>query len=551
MHDQMCEKYWTLPDIPSREHRRSLLTRSRQGTFLSPMFQVSCHTANDRAGDATVELDELTITRTQDLFATGDFSAAELCQAFLERIAEIDRAGPTLRAVLEVNPDAVRTAEACDHARRRDGRAPPLSGIPILVKDSIDTADQTMTTAGSLAMLGHIAQRDAVVVDRLRKAGAVILGKANMTEWSYMRSARTCSGWSSRGGQIRNPHVLDRTPSGSSGGSAVAVAASMCMGALGAEVDGSIVRPSSANGVVGIKPTVGLVSRTGVMPVAAPQDTAGPMARTVADVALLLTIIAGPDPEDPATMTEDTPESPDFTSFLVDDALRGARLGVARDLMGSHEGVDRVVEAAIETLRDLGAEIVDPALGAWTPFFGEAETELCLYGFKNGIDRYLATHSNSPMKNLAEVMAFNEANADRVMQYFPQDLFERAQALGDLNDEAYQNAKKECRRMSRTEGIDKVLEEHHLDAIIAPTDGTPPWAIDPLVGDHIIGGCSAPPAMAGYPHVTVPAGTCHGLPVALSFFSKAWQDGKLLGYAFAFEQATKARPIPTFKVTVS
>lgn len=497
-----------------------------------------------------MELDELTIAGALDLFERGDSSAAELCQAHIDRIAEIDRAGPTLRSVLELNPDAPGAAEACDRARRQDGPAPPLNGIPILVKDSIDTADNTMTSAGSLAMVGHFAERDAAVVDRLRKAGAVILGKANMTEWSYMRSARTCSGWSSRGGQIRNPHVLDRTPSGSSGGSAVAVAAGLCMGALGAEVDGSIVRPSSANGIAGIKPTVGLVSRTGVMPVAAPQDTAGPMARTVADVALLLTVIAGPDPEDPATLSEDAPKAPDFTSFLAEDALRGARLGVARDLMGTHEGVDRVIDDAIDVLRELGAEIVDPAIGAWTPFFGEAETELCLYGFKDGIDRYLATRPNSPMKSLADVMAFNEANADTVMPYFPQDLFERAQAKGGLNDEAYRKAKEECRRMSRTDGIDKVLAEHRLDAIIAPTDGTPPWAIDLLVGDHIVGGCSAPPAMAGYPHVTVPAGLCHGLPVALSFFGKAWQDGKMLGYAFAFEQATKARPIPAFRATV-
>ena len=347
-----------------------------------------------------MELDELTIAEASDLIARGDSSAAELCQAFLDRIAEIDRAGPTLRSVLELNPDALSTAEACDRTRQRGDRMPPLNGIPILVKDSIDTADKTMTTAGSLAMLGHIAERDATVVDRLRKAGAVILGKTNMTEWSYMRSARTCSGWSSRGGQIRNPHVLDRTPSGSSGGSAVAVAAGLCMGALGAEVDGSIVRPSSANGVVGIKPTVGLVSRTGVMPVAAPQDTAGPMARTVADVALLLTVLAGPDPEDPATMAEDAPKSPDFTSFLADGALQGARLGVARDLMGTHEGVDKVIDAAVDTLRELGAEIVDPAIGAWTPFFGEAEVELCLYGFKNGIDRYFAAHPNWKEKGL-------------------------------------------------------------------------------------------------------------------------------------------------------
>jgi amidase len=498
-----------------------------------------------------MNLDELTIARTLHLFGCGELSAAELCQAFLNRIEEIDRSGPTLRSVLEVNPDALASAEARDRAREAGDPLPPLNGIPILVKDSIDTADGTMTTAGSIAMLGNVAQRDAFVVDRLRKAGAVILGKANMTEWSYMRSARTCSGWSSRGGQLRNPHVLDRSPSGSSGGSAVAVAASLCMGALGAEVDGSIVRPSSANGIVGIKPTVGLVSRRGVMPVAESQDTAGPMARTVADVALLMSVLAGRDPEDPTTMADEVSPFYDFTPFLKKDALRGARIGVARDLMGTHEGVDKVIEATIDTLRDLGADIVDQAVGAWTPFFGEAETEVCLYGFKNGINRYLASHPNSPMQSLADVIAFNEANADRVMAYFPQDLFERANGKGNLKDEAYLKAKEECLRMSRTNGIDKVLNKHRLDALIAPTDGTPPWAIDLLVGDHIIGGCSAPPAMAGYPHVTVPAGMCHGLPVALSFFGRAWQDGKLLGYAFAFEQATHARRAPAFKPTVA
>jgi len=498
-----------------------------------------------------MDIDKLTISQVQELFDCSDLSAASFCQALLDRIDAIDRSGPTLRSVLEVNPDAVAIAEAGDRALDTQAPARPLSGIPILVKDSIDTADRTMTTAGSIAMLGNIAPRDAFIVDRLRKAGAVILGKANMTEWSYMRSARTCSGWSSRGGQIRNPHVLDRSPSGSSGGSAVAVAAGLCMGALGAEVDGSIVRPSSANGVVGIKPTVGLVSRSGVMPVAAPQDTAGPMARTVADVALLLTVIAGPDPEDPATMLGERPALTDFTAYLRNDALNGARIGVARDLMGTHEGVDKVIEAAIDTLRDLGAEIVDPAIGAWTPFFGEAEIELCLYGFKDGINRYFATHPNSPMKSLTDVIAFNEANAERIMPYFPQDLFEQANAKGDLFEAAYLKAKEECRRMSRTDGIDKVMNTHKLDALIAPTDGTPPWAIDLLVGDHIIGGCSAPPAMAGYPHVTVPAGMCHGLPVALSFFGGAWQDGKLLGYAFAFEQATHARRAPNFKPTVA
>ena len=384
-----------------------------------------------------MNLDELTIARTLDLFGRGELSAAELCQDFLDRIEEIDRSGPTLRSVLEVNPDALASAEACDRARMAGDPLLPLNGIPILVKDSIDTADGTMTTAGSIAMIGNTAKRDAFVVDRLRKAGAVILGKANMTEWSFMRSARTCSGWSSRGGQIRNPHILDRSPSGSSGGSAVAVAASLCMGALGAEVDGSIVRPSSANGIVGIKPTVGLVSRRGVMPVAESQDTAGPMARTVADVALLMSVLAGRDPEDLATMVDEVLPSYDFTPFLKKDALRGARIGVARDLMGTHEGVDKVIEATIDTLRDLGADIVDPAVGAWTPFFGEAETEVCLYGFKNGINRYLASHTNSPMQSLADVIAFNEANADRVHGVLPARPFRARQ----------------CQRQSRRRGL--------------------------------------------------------------------------------------------------
>lgn len=498
-----------------------------------------------------MDFDNLTILRAKEMFACGESNAIELCNEILDRIERLDRSGPTLRAVLEVNPDALDQAEAAVQ-RKKNGEPPrPLDGIPILVKDSIDTADKMATTAGSLAMLGNIAERDAFVVERLRSAGAVILGKANMTEWSYMRSARTCSGWSSRGGQIRNPHVLDRTPSGSSGGSAVAVAAGLCLGALGAEVDGSIVRPSSANGVVGIKPTVGMVSRTGVMPVAEPQDTAGPIARTVSDVALLLSVLAGPDPQDKATMVSERPNSSDFTAFLNVDALKGARIGVARDLMGTHEGVDSVVESAIEVLKDLEAEVVDPAIGSWTPFFGEAEVELCLYGFKDGINRYFASHPRSPMKSLDDVIEFNKAHADRIMPYFPQDLFELASAKGGLHEQAYLNAKRECRRMSRTDGIDKVMKEHSLDALIAPTDGTPPWAIDLLVGDHIIGGCSAPPAMAGYPHVTVPAGMCHGLPVALSFFGQAWQDGKLLGYAFAFEQATRARRAPSFRSTVT
>ncbi|MEM1360684.1 MAG: amidase [Pseudomonadota bacterium] len=492
-------------------------------------------------------LDELSISDVAGKLADGSLTSVALCGFFLDRIEEIDRNGPTLRSVIEINPDAVSLAEASD-ARRAAGQvAGPLEGIPLFIKDSIDTADRTMTTAGSLAMVGHYADTDAILVQHLRAAGAVLLGKTNMSEWSYMRSARTCSGWSSRGGQIKNPHVLDRSPSGSSGGSAVAVAAGLCMGSIGAEVDGSIVRPASANGIVGIKPTVGLVSRTGVMPVAAQQDTAGPFGRYVADVALLLSAIAGPDPTDPATALS-TPT--DFTQFLVPDALRGARIGVARDLMGTHEAVDARVEEAIAVIKDLGAEVIDPALGAWTPFFGEDETTLCLYGFKHGIDRYLAERPASPMRSLADVIAFNTAHADQILQYFPQELFHFAEAKGDFTNTDYLSAEKACRHMARTEGIDQAMDEHRLDAIIAPTDGTPPWMIDPILGDHITGGCSSPPAMAGYPHVSVPMKKIHALPVGLSFFGRAWSDGKLLGYAYAFEQATGHREAPGFLPTM-
>ena len=496
-------------------------------------------------------LEEFTINELQDHFADGAWTSADLCQAYIRRIEDIDQAGPTLRSVIEVNPDAIAIGQALDEERASTGPRGPLHGVPILVKDSIDTVDKTMTTAGSLAMVGHIAIQDAFVVERLRDAGAVILGKANMTEWSYMRSTRTCSGWSSRGGQVRNPHVLDRSPSGSSSGSAVAVAANLCMAAIGAEVDGSIVRPSSTNGIVGIKPTVGLIGRSGVMPVAAPQDTAGPMARTVADLATVLTALTGIDPRDPATEEAAGHTVDDYRSFLDPNALAGARLGVARDLMGAHEGVDAVIDAAIDTLRGLGAEIVDPANGCAVPLFGAAETELCLYEFKVGINRYFAEHPTSPVRDLEDLIRQNRARANEIMPYFQQELLEMAQAKGGLDEPAYREAKAECRRLSRTDGIDKVMRTHRLDAIIAPTDGTPAWAIDQLTGDHILGGCSSPPAMAGYPHITVPAGMVHGLPVALSFFAEAWQEGRLIGYAYAFEQATNARRTPAFKPTVT
>jgi amidase len=498
-----------------------------------------------------MDLPEYYIAELQACFDQGKWTAATLCEAFLQRIATIDHAGPKLRAVIEINPDALAIAAALDQERRAKGPRGPLHGVPMLVKDSIDTADRMMTTAGSLALEGNIAPRDAFVIQKLREAGVVLLGKTNMSEWGYMRSTRACSGWSSRGGQTRNPYVLDRSPLGSSSGSAVAVAANLCTAALGAEVDGSIVRPASTNSIVGLKPTVGLVSRAGIIGVAGPQDTAGPMGRCVADVAVILTAIAGYDPDDPATHEVTNRNTLDYCSFLDAEALKGARLGVARECFSNHEGTNAVMENAIAQIKALGAEIIDPVQGSELPFFGELELELFRYGLKDSLNRYLAGHPAARVRNLQELIRFNLDHAARVMPYFGQEFFEMAQQKGDLTDEAYLRMQAECRRLSRTDGIDRALRKHQLDGLIAPTEGSPAFVIDPIVGDNILqAGCSTAPAVAGYPHICVPAGYVHGLPVGLSFFAGAYQEGKLIGYAYAFEQATKVRRPPGFLPTI-
>lgn len=498
-----------------------------------------------------MRLPEFGIAELQEQFDRGEWTAVDLCEAYLKRISEIDRAGPTLRSVIELNPDVLKIAAALDAERRQKGPRGLLHGVPVLLKDSIDTADKMMTTAGSLALVGNIAPRDAFIVERLRTAGAVLLGKTNMSEWGYMRSTRACSGWSSRGGQVRNPYVLDRSPLGSSSGSAVAVAANLCMAAIGAEVDGSIVRPASSNSIVGLKPTVGLVSRSGIIGVASPQDTAGPMARTVADIAAILTALAGQDPQDPATQESIGRSAQDYRMFLDPAAIKGARLGVARECFVPHEGTDAVIENAIRRLKTLGAEIVDPVRASALPFFGELELDLFKYELKASLNKYLQEHPKAKVRNLDELIRFNKEHASQVMPYFRQEFFEMARAKGDLADAAYIEIKSELRRLARTDGIDNAMREHNLDAIIAPTEGSPPFVIDPIVGDNILkGGCSTPPAVAGYPHITVPAGYVHGLPVGLSFFAGAYEEGKLISYAYAFEQSTRVRHSPTFLQTL-
>jgi amidase len=504
------------------------------------------------------ELEEATIADLRRLIDAGELTAQALVAMYLDRIAALDRRGPALRAVLELNPDALEAAAALDRERGRPERPRrPLDGIPVLLKDNIATADRTATTAGSLALLGAPAPVEAFVVRRLRAAGAVILGKANMSEWANFRSTHSSSGWSARGGQGLNPYALDVTPSGSSSGSAAAVAANLAAVALGTETEGSIICPAAANGVVGIKPTVGLTSRAGVIPISQSQDTVGPLARTVADAALVLEAIAGADPADPFTLAQDQrPGAARFASAaaLDPDGLRGARLGVPREVYwGYSDKGDAVAAAALATMRELGATIVDPAnlpsgramASGWPPSDNTALTVL-LYECKAGLNDYLAgLGPEAPVSSLADVISFNERHAAQEMPYFGQELFLMAQEKGPLTDPAYRAALERNRRLARQEGIDAVLEEFALDALVMPTMG-PPWKIDLVNGGRSLGNAARPAALAGYPAVSVPAGEAFGLPVGITFTGRAGSEATLIRLAYAFEQATRARRPPRF-----
>jgi amidase len=506
--------------------------------------------AVDQSVSRRFVLEEITIRQLQESMQTGRYTSRQIVDLYLERIAELDRSGPMLRSMLEANPDARSIADALDAERKRTGLRGPLHGIPLVIKDNIDTADRMMTTAGSLALDGSIAPRDAFVVERLRAAGAVILGKTNLSEWANFRSTKSTSGWSGRGGQVRNPYVLDRNPCGSSSGTGTAVAANLAAVGVGTETDGSIVCPSSVAALVGIKPTVGLVSRSGIIPISHSQDTAGPMTRTVEDAAILLAAMAGVDPRDVAT-ARSVGRTSNYAAALDAGALKGARIGVARKrYFGYSPAADRLIEAAIAEMKARGAIVVDPADIPTASGFESCELEILLYEFKADLNAYLrGLPASVPVRSLKDVMAFNEKERARAMPFFGQELFEMAEKKGPLTSPAYKRAVAACQSRARTQGIDAVMSRYRLDALVAPT-GSPAWPIDLVNGDHFLGASSTPAAVAGYPSITVPAGFVNGLPVGLSFIGRAWSEARLIGLAYAYEQATRHRQPPTFLATI-
>ena len=503
--------------------------------------------SNNPAADVpSFELDEITIAELQSAISAGKYTSRAIAEKYLSRIEQIDKSGPAINAVIEINPDALTIAEALDKEREEKGVRGPLHGIPVMIKDNLDTADRMMTTAGSLALVGSKPAKDSTVAAKLRQAGAVILAKTNLSEWANIRSSHSTSGWSGRGGQTKNPYALDRNPCGSSSGSGAGVSANFCAAAIGTETDGSIVCPSSSNGLVGIKPTVGLTSRTGIIPISHSQDGAGPMCRTVRDAATILGAITGIDEEDRATAESREKSYTDYTQFLKADGLKGARIGVVRQRFGFHEGVDKVMESALDALKKEGAILVDPANIETSGKFGDSEFLVLQYELKADLNAYLVRLGpHAPVKTLKEIIDFNEKNREKEMPYFGQDTFLKAEEKGPLSSQEYLDALAKNHQLARKEGIDATMDKNNLDALVAPTGG-PAWVVDHINGDYFGGGSSGAAAVAGYPNITVPAGFISGLPVGISFFGRAWSEPVLIRLAFAFEQASKVRKPPKF-----
>jgi amidase len=545
-------------------NRRLFLNQGTRVALTAALLPaVACQTTTDKpatdapAGAPTAgtgaadhfELHELSVADLQDRMAKGTETARSLSEKYLARIKALNEAGPMLRAVIETNPDALSIADGLDKERKAGKLRGPLHGIPVLIKDNIDSGDQMMTTAGASALSGHKAKQDAFIVQKLRAAGAVLLGKTNLSEWANFRSSHSVSGWSSRGRQSRNPYVLDRSTSGSSSGSGAAVAANLCAVAIGTETDGSVVSPASCNGLVGLKPTVGLLSRSGIIPISSTQDTAGPMARTVRDAAILLGALAGPDAADPAKLHIPAGTPTDYTSFLKPNALKGQRLGVEKAHLNGPPAVAALLKAAVAALKAQGATVVEVELNKLANPLGEAEFDVLLYEFKEGVNKYLAG-AGASVKNLADVIAYNNAHAAEAMPFFQQETLIRAEATDGLNNPKYKAAVQKTVAGAR-QAIDGLLKTHQLAAIVGVTSG-PAWCIDWVNGDYSTGvDFSSPAAMAGYPHLTVPMGQVLGLPVGLSFVGPAYQEGRLLGLGYAYEQATHKRAAPKFLPTVT